>query len=208
MGRIRPVRDPGVVLLAPWPFSGALTLWPLGLLAGRPVAPVGQELVPFFAAQGTADHCAGLLFPAVRVHVPYEGDAAVVESDEVVAAGIEGRDVGSCSVLGSGQGPSELSQGGEVLDADLAVGGVRGQRPASRVERHRADKHGMRQPAHQPAAADTLAGQLTNRPRFAFGSTQQTTGPGAGPVRFRRRGGRCRAAAALGRPSAPRDRSR
>src|SRR5512133_4122381 len=97
------------------PLSG----WSGWLPAGGLVATVGEQFGPFLAGQGAADHRAGLLLPAVRVHVPHERDAAVVDGDEVVAAGIEGRHVGSRPVLGTGQGASDLSLGGEVPEEDL-----------------------------------------------------------------------------------------
>src|SRR4029453_2309194 len=125
--------------------------------AGGPVGSVGEQLGPFGAGEGAAGHRAGLLLPVVEVHVPQERGAAVVDGDEAVAAGSEGRDVGARPVLVPGQRASDLAQGGDVPQSDLLVGVGDGQQPVLRAERHRAGEEGLGQPAREPGVGDVPA---------------------------------------------------
>ncbi len=66
--------------------------WAIGRRVGSP----GRGATPpFLAGQGAADHRAGLLLPVVGIHAPHERGAAVVDGDEMAAAGIELCDVES-----------------------------------------------------------------------------------------------------------------
>jgi hypothetical protein len=100
--------------------------------------------------QGAASDRAGPPLPELRVHVPHDSGAALVEGDEVAAAGMELCDVeaeiarqAGDVVLWLGQGGADLAHGGQVPEANLVVTGGGGQRLAMRVERDRVDDGGM-----------------------------------------------------------------